>query len=172
MGAAAKFAAAGKDANKKNLALAAINYGNVYVAQVAFGAKDSQTVLAFKEAESYHGPSLIIAYSHCIAHGYDLSAGLGQQKLAVDTGYWPLFRFDPRKANNGSSPFHLDSPPPKVPIKEFVKNETRFRIVEQQNAERFNQLITAAQQHVKDRYAFYQALEAAGKPAEAEAGRN
>jgi pyruvate-ferredoxin/flavodoxin oxidoreductase len=172
MGAAAKFAAAGKASNKKNLALAAINYGNVYVAQVAFGAKDSQTVLAFKEAESYPGPSLIIAYSHCIAHGYDLSCALNQQKVAVDSGYWPLFRFDPRKCNSGSSPFHLDSAPPKVGISEFMKNETRFRMVEQQNAERYKQLITAAQQHVKDRYAFYQALETAGKPAEVEPARN
>src|SRR5690606_37592886 len=96
MGAAAKFAASGKSSPKKDLGLMAMSYGNVYVARVAFGAKDTQTVKAFLEAESYPGTSIIIAYSHCIAHGYDLAHGIDQQKLAVDTGYWPLYRFDPR----------------------------------------------------------------------------
>jgi pyruvate-ferredoxin/flavodoxin oxidoreductase len=162
LGAAAKFAAAGKASNKKNLALAAINYGNVYVAQVAFGAKDSQTVLAFKEAESYPGPSLIIAYGHCIAHGFEINCALEHQKVAVESGYWPLFRFDPRKNGTGVSPFHLDSTPPKRPISDFMNTETRFKQVQQQNADRYEQLIGAAQQHVTDQYAFYQALAAAG----------
>ncbi len=98
LGAAAKFAAAGKSTNKKDLGMMAMVYGNVYVARVAFGANDAQTVKAFAEAETYPGPSLIIAYSHCIAHGYDMADGLSQQKLAVDSGHWPLFRFDPREA--------------------------------------------------------------------------
>jgi pyruvate-ferredoxin/flavodoxin oxidoreductase len=101
-GAAAKFAVAGKTGAKKDLGLMAMSYGHVYVAQVAFGAKDAQTVKAFLEAESYEGPSLIIGYSHCIAHGYDLAHGLEHQRLAADTGYWPLYRFDPRRDRPGS----------------------------------------------------------------------
>src|ERR1019366_5579573 len=116
MGAVAKFASGGKSVAKKDLALIAMQYGHVYVARVAFGAKDSQTVAAFREAESYDGPALIIAYSHCIAHGYDLSLGLEQQKLAVDSGYWPLYRYDPRLAAKGAVALKLDSPAPKVDL--------------------------------------------------------
>src|SRR5439155_26422584 len=101
----AKFSAAGKASPKKDLGLMAMTYGNVYVARVAFGAKDVQTVKAFQEAESYDGPSLIIAYSHCIAHGYDMMFGVEQQRLAVESGIWPLYRFDPRKIGSTDSPF-------------------------------------------------------------------
>ena len=113
MGAVAKFAAGGKAVAKKDLALIAMQYGHVYVARVAFGAKDSQTIAAFREAESYNGPALIIAYSHCIAHGFPLHLGLEQQKLAVDSGYWPLFRYDPRLVEKGETGLKLDSPAPK-----------------------------------------------------------
>jgi pyruvate-ferredoxin/flavodoxin oxidoreductase len=136
----------------------AIAYGNVYVASVASGAKDLQTVKAFQEAESYRGTSIIIAYSHCIAHGYDLSLGTEQQKLAVDTGYWPLYRHDPRRAAAGQNPFQLDSTTPKGSLMQFVKNETRFRMVEQQNPDRFKDLMARAQEHIGSRYAFYEQL--------------
>ncbi|WP_428939808.1 pyruvate:ferredoxin (flavodoxin) oxidoreductase [Fontivita pretiosa] len=158
MGAAAKFAAAGKATPKKDLGLMAMAYGNVYVARVAFGAKDVQTVKAFLEAESYRGPSLIIAYCHCIAHGYDLAFGADQQKLAVESGYWPLYRYDPRRLASGQSPLQLDSTPPKAPLTEFVKNETRFRMVERQDPARFRELIAASQQYAARQLALYQEL--------------
>jgi pyruvate-ferredoxin/flavodoxin oxidoreductase len=158
LGAAAKFAAAGKATPKKDLGLMAMSYGNVYVARVAFGAKDLQTTRAFLEAESYPGPSLIIAYSHCIAHGYDLAYGAEQHKLAVNAGYWPLYRFDPRRRAHGQSALQLDSPPPKSSLKEFVHNETRFRMVEQQDPVRFRTLIEAAQRDISARFAIYEQL--------------
>src|SRR5204863_2376338 len=113
IGATAKFAMAGKVRPKKDLGMLAMSYGNVYVARVAFGAKDAQTLKAFQEADAFPGTSLIIAYSQCIAHGYDMAYGIEQQKLAVETGYWPLYRYDPRRAVNGESAFKLDSSPPK-----------------------------------------------------------
>jgi pyruvate-ferredoxin/flavodoxin oxidoreductase len=152
MGASAKFAMAGKGLPKKDLGMIAMAYGNVYVARVAAGAKDAQTVKAFMEAESYDGPSIIIAYSHCIAHGYDLVNGCEQQKLAVDTGYWPLYRFDPRRIATGEAPLIMDSPAPKVPLVDYVKNETRYRMVEQAFPERFKELMAAAQVDVNQRY--------------------
>jgi pyruvate-ferredoxin/flavodoxin oxidoreductase len=158
MAAAAKFAIAGKDRSKKDLGLMAIAYGNVYVATVAFGAKDVQTVKAFLEAESYRGPSLIIAYSHCVAHGYDLKFGAEQQKLAVECGYWPLYRYDPRRIGTDESPLQLDSNPPKGSIREFAKNETRFRMVEQADAVRYRELMNQAQQAAVRRFSFYQTL--------------
>jgi pyruvate-ferredoxin/flavodoxin oxidoreductase len=158
MGAAAKFAAAGKAMHKKDLGLMAMAYGNVYVARIAFGAKDVQTVKAFQEAESYPGPSLIIAYSHCIAHGYDLAFGAEQQKLAVDSGYWPLYRYDPRRVPSGESALQIDSTPPKTHLGQFVKNETRFRMVEQQNPQRFRELLASSQEHTARRLALYQEL--------------
>jgi pyruvate-ferredoxin/flavodoxin oxidoreductase len=127
MGASAKFAVAGKLTAKKDLGLIAMSYGNVYVARVAFGAKDMQTVKAFAEAESYPGTSIIIAYSHCIAHGYSLHLGLEQQKLAVDSGHWPLFRFDPRNAGTSEPVLKLDSAAPKVSLKRYIENEIRYR---------------------------------------------
>jgi pyruvate-ferredoxin/flavodoxin oxidoreductase len=152
MGAAAKFATAGKAMPKKDLGMIAMAYGNVYVARVAMGARDAQTVKAFLEAESYDGPSIIIAYSHCIAHGYDLVQGCEQQKLAVDTGYWPLYRFDPRRVEQGESPLQMDSPAPRIELATYVRNETRYRMVEQADPERFRHLLAAAQREVENRY--------------------
>src|SRR5262249_55020390 len=123
LGAAAKFAASGKPIGKKDLGLLANMYGHVYVARVAFGAKMVQTAQAFQEAESYDGPSLIIAYSHCIAHGYDMSNGVSQQKLAVDSGVWPLYRFDPRRIPKGEPPLHLDYGAPKAKVGDYMRNE-------------------------------------------------
>ncbi len=158
MGAAAKFAAAGKSLPKKDLGAMAIDYGHVYVARVAFGARDAQTVRALLDAESYPGPSLVIAYSPCIAHGYDLSHGLEQQKLAADSGYWPLYRYDPRRRESNESPFLLDSPTPKVDLGRFMRNETRFRLVEQQDPDRFRQLLERAQTNIRHRFEDYEAL--------------
>jgi pyruvate-ferredoxin/flavodoxin oxidoreductase len=158
LGASAKFAIAGKSMPKKDLGMLMMTYGHVYVAHVAFGAKDAQVVRAFQEAESYLGPSLIIAYSHCIAHGYDLAYGLEQQKLAVDTGSWPLYRFDPRRIALGESPLKLDSGAPKVDLVTYMRNETRFRMVEQANPERFKHLVAAAQREATNRFAVYEQL--------------
>ncbi len=158
LGAAAKFAVAGKETGKKDLGLMAMGYGHVYVAQVAFGAKDAQTVKAFLEAESYPGPSLIIAYSHCIAHGYDMAHGLDQQRLAVDAAVWPLFRFDPRRVAQGLPPLVLDSGPPKVSAREYMNNETRFRMVEKMDPLRFRRLLGMAETRAAQRYAIYQQL--------------
>ncbi|KDA53535.1 pyruvate-flavodoxin oxidoreductase [Thermoanaerobaculum aquaticum] len=158
LGAAAKFAMAGKATAKKDLGLLAMTYGHVYVARVAFGAKDAQTVRAFIEADSYPGPSLIIAYSHCIAHGYDLAYGAEQQRLAVESGYWPLLRFDPRRAAAGEPPLKLDSSTPKVPLSQYVGNETRYRMVQQMDPERFRQLMERAEQVVKERWAMHEWL--------------
>jgi pyruvate-ferredoxin/flavodoxin oxidoreductase len=166
-GAAAKFAMAGKAVPKKDLGLMAMAYGNVYVANVAFGARDAQTVKAFLEAESYPGPSLIIAFSHCIAHGYDMAYGLDQQRLAVETGYWPLYRYDPRAAAAGESPLKLESAAPKLDLGKFMRNETRFRVVEQQDPERFRALLAQAQQEVRARRALYEELARGATPAQA-----
>jgi len=158
MGAAAKFAAAGKATAKKDLGLIAMSYGNVYVASIAFGAKDLQTTRAFLEAASYPGPSLLIAYSHCIAHGYDMAFGAEQQKLAVSSGYWPVYRFDPRKAAAGQPPLQLDSTERKANVMQFARNETRFRMVEQLDPVRFRHLMEDAQRQVSRRFATYQEL--------------
>ena len=156
IGASAKFAMGGKSLPKKDLGMIAMAYGNVYVAKVALGAKDVQTVKAFQEAEGYDGPSLIIAYSHCIAHGIDLINGCEQQKLAVDSGHWPLFRFDPRRIALGESPLQMDSPAPKIDLASYVRNETRYRMVEQMNPEHFKNLLASAQREVTNRYATYE----------------
>ncbi len=158
IGASAKFAMAGNPRPKKDLGMLAMAYGNVYVAHVAFGAKDAQTVKAFLEADAYDGPSIIIAFSHCIAHGYDLEKGLDQQKLAVDTGYWPLYRFDPRRTATGENRLQLDSPPPKADVEKFMANETRFRVVQQQNPENYKKLLAAEQHEVTMRYGLYEQL--------------
>jgi pyruvate-ferredoxin/flavodoxin oxidoreductase len=158
LGASAKFASAGKATAKKDLGMMAMTYGHVYVARVAFGAKDAQTVKAFQEAESWPGPSLIIAYSHCIAHGYDMAHGAMQQKLAVDSGVWPLYRFDPRRVAEGLPPLLLDSAPPKVSPKEYMRNETRFRVVEKQDPERFKRLLAMAESSAAQRFSVYQQL--------------
>jgi pyruvate-ferredoxin/flavodoxin oxidoreductase len=158
LGAAAKFAAAGKPIGKKDLGLLANMYGHVYVAKVAFGAKMAQTAQAFLEAESYPGPSLIIAYSHCIAHGYDMAQGAVQQKLAVDTGVWPLYRFDPRRLVKGEPPLKLDYGPPKGRVADYLKNESRFRSVERANPAQYKAFVQESQAAAQRRYAVYQQL--------------
>jgi pyruvate-ferredoxin/flavodoxin oxidoreductase len=158
LGAAAKFAVAGKETPKKDLGLHAMGYGHVYVARIAFGAKINQTVQALMEAEAYPGPSLVIAYSHCIAHGYDLVHGADQQRLAVECGVWPLYRFDPRRFEAGEAPLHLDSAPPKVAVGDYMKNEQRFRMVEKQDPERYRHLQAAASKVAAQRFAVYQQL--------------
>ncbi|PCI07614.1 MAG: pyruvate:ferredoxin (flavodoxin) oxidoreductase [Flavobacteriaceae bacterium] len=146
LGASAKFSIAGKKTPKKSLALQAVSYGNVYVAQIAMGAKDVQTQKAFQEAAAYPGPSLIVAYSHCGEHGYDLKHGVTQQRKAVETGYWPLFRFDPTKPKGKK--FRLDSKAPAAPLEEFMYNETRFTRVVKENAALGKELLEQAQEQV------------------------
>jgi pyruvate-ferredoxin/flavodoxin oxidoreductase len=166
LAAAAKFAIAGKSARKKDLGMMLMTYGNVYVASIAFGAKDQQTVRALMDADAYPGPSLIIAYSHCIAHGYDLQYGARQQKLAVDSGVWPLYRFDPRQAEAGEPPLHLDSPRPKARPTEYMRNETRFRIAETVNPKHFHELVARAEKDAFQRYAIYEQLAGVKIPSE------
>jgi pyruvate-ferredoxin/flavodoxin oxidoreductase len=158
LGAAAKFAASGKETAKKDLGLLAMSYGHVYVARVAFGAKDAQTVRAFVEAEAHPGPSLVIAYSHCVAHGYDLALGARQQKLAVDSGAWPLFRFDPKRLEQGETPLVLDSTPGKATLREYMKEEGRFRAVERLDRPRYERLIALAERDLAHRIELYQEL--------------
>jgi len=165
MGAAAKFAVSGKTMPKKDLAMLAMSYGHPYVARVAMGAKDAQTVNAFREAESYPGTSIIIAYSHCIAHGYDMADALDQQGTAVDSGYWPLFRYDPRRLALGESPLKMDSPAPKIDLAAFVSKETRFRQIEATNPEAFKKMLAQAQINVKEKYALYEQLSKSMNPA-------
>ena len=158
--AVAKFAAAGKPASKKDLGLHAINYGSVYVASVAMGANDAQTIRAFIDAESYDGPSIIIAYSHCIAHGIDMTRGMQQQKLAVNCGHWLLYRYDPRLPEQGKNPLILDSKAPSIPIKDYAYAETRYKTLTYSNPEEAKRLLKLAQEDVKGRYHFYQQLAA------------
>jgi pyruvate-ferredoxin/flavodoxin oxidoreductase len=158
--AVAKFAMSGKGMPKKDLGLLAMSYGYVYVARVALGANDQHTLKAFLEAESYPGPSLIIAYSHCIAHGYDMAKGLEQQKLAVQSGYWPLYRYDPRRTLEGKSPLVLDSKAPSLPFAQYAYNETRFSMLLQMNEERAEQLMKEAQKDVEMRWKVYEQLAA------------
>jgi pyruvate-ferredoxin/flavodoxin oxidoreductase len=157
-GAVAKFAAAGKQLPKKDLALLATSYGGVYVARVAMGANDTQTVRAFVEAEAFDGPSLIIAYSHCIAHGYDLRHGLEQQKKAVLSGHWPLFRHDPRLVEQGKHPFQLDSKAPSIPLEEYLYAETRYRMLAQSDPDEARRLLALAQGDVAARWRRYEEL--------------
>ena len=157
-GAIAKFAAAGKPGPKKDLARMMMSYGNVYVANVAMGAKDEHTVKAILEAEHYPGPSLIIAYSHCIAHGIDMNQGLQYQKDAVASGYWPLFRFNPLLKEEGKNPLILDSQPPKIPFSEYAMKENRFKALFTSDPERAKRLMELAQQDVDEKWATYEAL--------------
>ncbi len=165
MGASAKFAVAGKETGKKDLGLVAMSYGHVYVARIAFGGKINQTVQALLEAEAYPGPSLVIAYSHCIAHGYDLSQGVRQQELAVQSGVWPLYRFDPRRIAQGEPPLQIDSAPPKIRASEYMRNEGRFRRVEKLDPERFKRLSAQADNEAERRFAVYQQLAGLHVPA-------
>ena len=158
IGAVAKFASEGKSAPKKDLGMLAIDYGNVYVAQVAMGANDAQVIKAMTEANSYKGTSLIIAYSHCISHGYNLIEGPAHQKLAVDTGYWPLYRYDPRRLGTEEPAFKLDSRDPKIPVSEYMKTENRFRMLQMQNPERAAMLDAEAQEFINARWAKYKYL--------------
>ena len=156
--AIAKFASSGKSTGKKDLGMIAMAYGNVYVAQVAMGANMTQTVRAFTEAESYRGPSLIIAYSPCIAHGIDMANQMDHQKEAVETGYWPLYRFDPRLASSEEQPFKLDSRPPTMPFSEFAKKEARFAMLTRSSPERAKMLMDAAQEDIDERRRLYEQL--------------
>jgi pyruvate-ferredoxin/flavodoxin oxidoreductase len=158
LGAVAKFAAAGKRVARKDLALPAIAYGNVYVAQVAMGANPQHTLLAFREAEAYPGPSLIIAYSHCIAHGFDLRYGMKQQDLATASGYWPLFRYNPAMRDAGQQPFRLDSPRPTIPFKDYAYNELRYRVLTNIDPKAAETLLAQAQQAVTEKYRQYEEL--------------
>jgi pyruvate-ferredoxin/flavodoxin oxidoreductase len=157
-GAVAKFAAAGKPLPKKDLGLLAISYGNIYVARIAFGANDSQTVKAFLEAEAYDGPSLILAYSHCIAHGYDLKYGLEQQQAAVSSGYWPLYRYHPERAAEGLDPFQLDSKPPATPLGDYIYREGRYRMLTQSHPDRAAALLKLAEWDIQERWQTYARL--------------
>lgn len=158
LGAVAKFAAAGKTVAKKDLALQAIAYGNVYVARVAMGANPQQTLLAFREAEAYPGPSLILAYSHCIAHGYNLQHGMHQQDLAVASGYWPLIRYNPALRRSDRNPFVLDSPRPRIRFKEYAYNELRFMMLSHTNPRNFERLMEMAQQVVDQKWDIYEEM--------------
>ncbi|MCF6309933.1 MAG: pyruvate:ferredoxin (flavodoxin) oxidoreductase [Sulfurimonas sp.] len=157
-GAVAKFASGGKAGLPKDLAMMAIAYGNVYVARVAMGASDSQTLKAFIEAENYDGPSLIIAYSHCIAHGYDLKYGMDQQKKAVDSGLWATFRYNPKLKAIGKNPMTLDYKGPKIDVKDYMYNEARFKMVEQINTKDAQQFLDTAASYAKDTYKRYKNL--------------
>jgi pyruvate-ferredoxin/flavodoxin oxidoreductase len=156
--AVAKFAAGGKPGSKKDLGLHAINYGNVYVATVALGANDAQTIRAFLDAESYDGPSIIIAYSHCIAHGIDMTRGMQQQKAAVNSGHWLLYRYDPRLSEQGKNPMTLDSKAPTISMKDYIYSETRYKMLTLSNPEEAKRLLQLAQSDVLARQQFYQQL--------------
>ena len=158
---------------KKDLAMMAMAYGNVYVAQVAYGAKDVQTLRAFMEAESYDGPSLIIAYSPCIAHGIDLANNLRQQDLAVNSGHWSLFRYDPRRTQAGENPLHMDSKEPSIPYEDFASTETRFAVLQRTHPDDAAAYMKQAQREVKARFHLYDqlahiALTGEAKPTEPE----
>ena len=158
LAAAAKFAMAGKSQPKKDLGLISISYGNIYVASVAMGASDAQTVRAFQEAESYDGPSIIIAYSPCGQHGFELLDGGRHQKMAVDAGYWMLYRYDPRKLGTGEKPLTIDSKPASIPLTDFLDTENRFRIIQRKDPERFKTLIASAELEQVRRRAVYEKL--------------
>jgi pyruvate-ferredoxin/flavodoxin oxidoreductase len=158
LGAVARFASAGKSSIKKDLAMQAIAYGNVYVARIAFGADPQQSLLAIQEAEAYVGASLVIAYSHCIAHGIDMEKGLLQQKLSVKSGHWPLMRYNPELRHIHENPFSLDSLRPTIPLSEYRYNENRFRLLKQVNPTQSDQLLIDAQNEINQRWQNYEEL--------------
>src|SRR5438067_2517304 len=160
LGAVAKFAAGGKPTIKKDLGMTAMRYGDVYIAQIAMGANDAHTVKTFIEAEAHHGPSLIIAYSQCIAHGIDMAKGMTQQKLAVESGYWPLYRYNPALENEGKNPFQLDSKDPKMPLQDYIYTEGRYRMLQRSDPEAAKVLLQQAQQSVNHRWQQYKYLAA------------
>jgi pyruvate-ferredoxin/flavodoxin oxidoreductase len=167
LGAFAKFATAGKSILKKDLGMQMITYGNVFVAQIAMGANDNQTVKAFVEAEAFDGPSLIIAYSNCIEHGYDQRFGMHQMKLAVDSGYWPLYRYNPDYAKQGKPIFRLDSKEAKIPLEDFLYNENRFSILKKSHPETAARYLEEAKVALVERWykykSFADSMEAASK---------
>ena len=165
IGAVAKFAATGKGFPKKDLGLIAQAYGYVYVARIAMGANDAQTVRAFQEAEAYDGPSLIIAYSHCIAHGFALERGLEQQKLAVQSGHWPLYRYNPELVVAGNNGFQLDSKEPSIELEKYVYNETRYKMLLAQDKPRAEMLLGQAKAGIASRWTQLQYLAAQNKEA-------
>jgi pyruvate-ferredoxin/flavodoxin oxidoreductase len=158
LGAVAKFSAAGKQVGKKDLALQAISYGNVYVARVAMGGNPQQTLQAFREAEAYNGPSLILAYSHCIAHGINMQHGLQQQDLAVASGYWPLIRYNPELRKTDHNPFILDSPRPRIALKDYAYNELRYKMLARTNPVEAERLLNLAQQVVYQKWEVYEEM--------------
>ncbi len=157
-GAVAKFAAAGKTTAKKDLSMMAMNYGSVYVAKVAMGANDVQTLRAFLEAEAYDGPSIIIAYSHCIAHGINMAKGMECQKLAVDSGHWPLFRYNPENMKEGKNPLKLDSKAPKIKLEDYIYNETRYKMLTKSHPTEAKKLLELGQAEVIKRWKFYEQM--------------
>jgi len=159
-GAVAKFASGGKPAKKKDLGLIAMTYGNIYVASIAMGAKDEHTVKAFLEAEAYDGPALIIAYSHCIAHGINMATALQNQKAAVNSGQWLLYRFNPERAGRGENPLQLDSAPPRLQVAEYLNLENRFRMLTKSKPEAAREYFEEAQLDLEDRWRLYQDLAA------------
>jgi pyruvate-ferredoxin/flavodoxin oxidoreductase len=162
LGAVAKFAASGKSVPKKDLALQAISYGNVYVARVAMGANPQQTLMAFREAEAYPGPSLILAYSHCIAHGFNLQYGMQQQHLAVESGHWPLVRYNPAVRPSGENPFVLDSQRPRIPLKDYAYNELRYKMLTRINAAQAEHLLQLAEQNLHQKWEVYEEMATRG----------
>jgi pyruvate-ferredoxin/flavodoxin oxidoreductase len=173
-GAVAKFAAGGKAIGKKDLGLIAMTYGHIYVASVAMGYKDEHTLKAFLEAESYPGPSLIIAYSHCIAHGIALDSGIGarQQKLAVESGQWLLYRFDPRRSERGENPLQLDSAAAKSKVQDYLLSENRFKMLTKSKPEDAKKFFAQAQVDAERRWKYYQYMAGRDlKPAPAPAAK-
>jgi len=158
-GAVSKFAAGGKATAKKDLGLMLMTYGNIYIASIALGANPTQAIKAFQEAENYDGPAIIIAYSHCIAHGIDMQHGMQQQKLAVQSGYWPLYRYNPDRAAGGLNPLQLDSEKPCIPFSEYIKNENRYQILLRTKPEIAKNLIQLAEEDIKRKWKIYEALQ-------------
>jgi len=164
-GAVAKFAAGGKPVGKKDLGLIAMTYGNIYVASVAMGAKDEHTLKAFLEAEAYDGPALIIAYSHCIAHGINMTTGMQNQKAAVNSGQWLLYRFNPERKGKGENPLQLDSQNPRMKVQEYMNLENRFRMLSKSHPDHAREFFKQAQSDADSRWQYFQKLAASTAPA-------
>jgi pyruvate-ferredoxin/flavodoxin oxidoreductase len=170
-GAVAKFAAAGKPNHKKDLGMIAASYGNVYVGQIAMGANPAQTIKVFLEAESYRGPSLILAYSHCIAHGIEMSTAMSHQKDVVRSGFWPLYRYDPRLSHDGGHPFQLDSRKPNMSFKELAASEARFAMLARSNPAAAEKLFELAQRDIDDQWHYYEQLAGVEREVAEQAGK-
>ncbi len=167
LGAVAKFASAGKETRKKDLGLLAMSYGHVYVASIAMQARSRHTLKVLREAESHPGPSLVIAHSPCIAHGYDLVHSPTQQARAINSGAWPLYRYDPRRTIAGEPPLVIDADPTSVPMRDYMEQEARFRMVELRDPDRFARLVRAAEDAVRERHALYEQLAEVRYPTDA-----